>query len=42
MMILLRNKISITMTKNREHARSAVINHIKNMNLQATKGLIGQ
>ena len=30
------------MTKNREHARTAVINDIKNINLQATKGLIGQ
>ena len=35
-----KHKISVTMTKNQEHARTAVINHIKNMNLQATKSLI--
>ena len=29
-----KHKISATMTKNREHARTAVINHIKNMNLK--------
>ena len=29
-----KHKISVTMTKNREHASTAVINHIKNMNLK--------
>ena len=29
-----KHKISVITTKNRDHARTAVINHIKNMNLK--------
>ena len=35
-------RITVVMTKERKHARAALLNHLNNMNTQATKGLINK
>ena len=37
-----KHKISVVMFKERKYARTALLNHLTNMNTQATKSLIGQ